>query len=87
MALVSCPDCGQQISDRAPACPKCGHPMAATVIEKTGKGYKKLKIIGGLIFFISLPILLFSFDVGIYIMLAGVFLYVVASFQAWYNHG
>ena len=27
MALVTCPDCQAQISDAAPACPKCGRPM------------------------------------------------------------
>jgi hypothetical protein len=26
MALVICPDCGKQISDKAPACPNCGRP-------------------------------------------------------------
>lgn len=24
MAMVPCPDCGNQVSDSAPACPKCG---------------------------------------------------------------
>src|ERR1035437_5087346 len=28
MPLVTCPDCGNQVSDRAPACPKCGGPIA-----------------------------------------------------------
>ena len=27
MALLSCPDCGSQVSDYAPACPKCGRPV------------------------------------------------------------
>lgn len=27
MALVKCADCGNQISDRAPACPSCGAPL------------------------------------------------------------
>jgi hypothetical protein len=27
MALVKCVDCGNQISDRAPACPTCGAPL------------------------------------------------------------
>jgi zinc-ribbon domain len=26
MALVTCPDCGKEISDQAPACPSCGRP-------------------------------------------------------------
>ena len=25
MALIQCPTCGQMVSDKAPACPKCGH--------------------------------------------------------------
>lgn len=29
MALISCPECGAQISDRAPQCPKCGCPIAS----------------------------------------------------------
>jgi type IV pilus assembly protein PilA len=29
MALVSCPDCGTQVSDQAPACPKCARPLHA----------------------------------------------------------
>lgn len=28
MALVSCPECGRQVSTKAVACPKCGYPVA-----------------------------------------------------------
>jgi hypothetical protein len=28
MALINCPDCGTEVSDAAPACPKCGRPIA-----------------------------------------------------------
>lgn len=27
MALINCPECGKQISDKAPACPNCGYPL------------------------------------------------------------
>ena len=27
MALISCPECGKQISDQAPACIHCGYPL------------------------------------------------------------
>ena len=27
MALISCPECGKQISDKASSCPHCGNPM------------------------------------------------------------
>lgn len=28
MALISCPECGRTVSDRAVACPACGRPIA-----------------------------------------------------------
>lgn len=31
MALINCPDCGTEVSDAAPACPKCGRPIASPV--------------------------------------------------------
>ncbi|MDR1042038.1 MAG: zinc-ribbon domain-containing protein [Deltaproteobacteria bacterium] len=27
MPLINCPDCGTQVSDSAPACPKCGRDL------------------------------------------------------------
>lgn len=29
MALIDCPECGRQVSDKASACPGCGHPIKA----------------------------------------------------------
>jgi len=29
MALIPCPACGRQVSEAAPTCPGCGHPVAA----------------------------------------------------------
>jgi TM2 domain-containing membrane protein YozV len=31
MALISCDECGKQISDRAAACPNCGAPIAGNL--------------------------------------------------------
>ena len=31
MALVKCPECSAQISDKATACPSCGYPIPAVV--------------------------------------------------------
>lgn len=28
MALISCPECGKQVSDRADSCPNCGYPIS-----------------------------------------------------------
>ena len=35
MPLTSCPDCHNNISDSAPACPYCGRPMAAAQPQRT----------------------------------------------------
>ena len=47
MALIKCPECGKEISDKASRCPHCGLPQAyfASVIEKnenSGIDYKNL---------------------------------------------
>ena len=35
MALIKCPDCGKQVSDKAGSCPNCGCPIAN--MPPTGK--------------------------------------------------
>ena len=32
MALIKCPECGKEISDKAPACIHCGFPLS--LVEK-----------------------------------------------------
>lgn len=33
MALIECPECGEQVSTLAAACPHCGFPMSGTAPE------------------------------------------------------
>jgi hypothetical protein len=40
MALVSCQECNNQISDKAAACPQCGCPPEGTVISLPRNEYK-----------------------------------------------
>ena len=35
MGLITCPTCNNSVSDRAAACPKCGHPISARSGNKT----------------------------------------------------
>lgn len=61
MALIKCPECGSEISDRAAACPRCGNPMTAApaapvsvvteehdtiTTQATAKPYKAMQLIG-----------------------------------------
>lgn len=40
MALISCPACGRQVSEAAPACPGCGHPIAPAP-RRPGASFKE----------------------------------------------
>lgn len=40
MALIKCPECGREVSDRASACPNCGCPLADMVTS----GIVKIKL-------------------------------------------
>ena len=35
MALTKCPDCGSDVSDLAPVCPKCGRPLTVQAAQKS----------------------------------------------------
>lgn len=37
MALINCPECGAEISSKAPTCPKCGNPIASSATRKSAK--------------------------------------------------
>lgn len=40
MALIACPECGKQISDKAPTCPHCGAPaLSAPVAAQEREQY------------------------------------------------
>lgn len=36
MALIACPECSKQISDKAYACPNCGYPTSAAAKRSFG---------------------------------------------------
>jgi len=35
MALIKCPECDTDVSDKALACPRCAHPIAEVSTKKT----------------------------------------------------
>jgi len=54
MPLVRCPDCSAEISDQAPACPKCGRPRVAQTTASAVKPKAPLwvtvcKVLGAII--------------------------------------
>ena len=43
MALVSCPECEKEVSDKAPSCPNCGVVIAKDNALKPPEDFKKSK--------------------------------------------
>ena len=39
MALINCPECGKEISDKATTCPNCGNPIAQQVVAPQQEEY------------------------------------------------
>lgn len=55
MALTQCPECGNQVSTAAAACPKCGAPRQAPqqiLLKEARKGTSPWTIIGWIILLI-----------------------------------
>ncbi len=52
MALINCPECGKEISNKATSCPNCGMPVASSIkvgteqpIEQTSKRLKLISLL------------------------------------------
>ncbi len=38
MALIKCPECGREVSDKAAACPQCGYPLTQPPASPSSRG-------------------------------------------------
>ena len=48
MALIKCPECDLQVSDKAITCPHCGYPLDAKVVKRQQrKSNKRRKLPNG----------------------------------------
>lgn len=55
MALVKCGECGEEISNKAESCPKCGFKPKRPRKTSFGTWVGTFLIIGGLIYYFNLP--------------------------------
>lgn len=102
MALINCPDCEQQVSENAPACPKCGSPIAG-VKEAAGSGVAQLTTTQGTSKTIKMHTMLasllviggfgliFTGNQDMYglaggMLTIGIVWYLVARFKKWWHH-
>lgn len=62
MALIKCPECNHEVSEKAPTCPKCGYPINREMVETEedrvrvrGKNRgKTFLMFGGILFVVSM---------------------------------
>lgn len=89
MALVSCPECSNQVSDAAVSCPSCGHPMQpaqqeiATPQTKPKEDKKELFKAGGSNFVLDEIAAVSSVKTRNWVYLAIVLPIIIAIIAAW----
>lgn len=47
MALIKCPECGNQVSDKAASCPNCGCPVSDTTVQPNPSPYTQPQVNAG----------------------------------------
>ena len=74
MALIKCPECGKEVSDKASSCPNCGYPISNIKIQERNVGTANSNIVDEEnMRFVERPLcsfifLLFFWPVGMYTM-------------------
>lgn len=101
MPLVTCRDCGREVSGRVTFCPGCGGPMESgpprrplvQTIEQTGKGWKQAQLVGAVPVVLSAIAFVWSLDgqvdtmLAVVLFAAGFTLLVMGRLGAWWYHG
>jgi predicted nucleic-acid-binding Zn-ribbon protein len=101
MALIKCSECGNDVSSKATACPKCGNPIAAagelaatgttvTTVQATAKKFKGQQLIAIVVTCFGLLMMFGSGGRELWpgvIALAGLVWYLIARTSAWWHHG
>lgn len=102
MALVTCPECNQSLSDTAQSCPHCGfvqktqiqpvvveaNPARPVVIERTSKIWKIL-----ILFSLAFSVVGAAYigggknkEIGLINITLGISLFIVSRIGAWWNN-
>jgi len=99
MALTKCPECCGDVSDKAASCLHCGYPTRAPgraqIIEKTGRGWKAIRVLGWLLVVVGVLVLRASLAThagdtrrfGWLITGVGAACLITSRVGAWWYHG
>ena len=95
MAMIKCPECGTEVSDKAEKCPKCAYPIQSTqteektqTIQQTSKKLKKHIIFSVLALIVGV-IFLFIKSIswlGVLLIIVGIAWYIITKFNIWWRH-
>lgn len=97
MALISCAECGRQVSSNAATCPNCGNPIAAgtsipagepvITTQATAKKFKGHQIAGiGISFFGIFLLMAGAREFAVFVIAVGVCWFFGARIAAWWHH-
>ena len=100
MAIIKCPECGAEVSDKAEQCLKCAYPIAkkstqneVQTIEQTGKNLKLQLVLAIIVMFIGVFVFAISgreFVPGLVcgglVIFMGLVWSIVVKIRIWWNH-
>ena len=90
MALINCPECKKEISDKAQSCPYCGCPVSAVTIEQTSKKWKGWQLLGCLTSILGIVLIMGHMTkwnrCGGILIYCGILIYIIAKIGIWWYH-
>ena len=101
MSLVKCPDCQNEVSSKAPSCPKCGAPISSeniatksnlVTIQKTAKTLKMQSLIAVVMLLVGIVMLSAGSQggevspVAPWLIFVGFIWLIVTRVRKWWHH-
>ncbi len=100
MALIRCPECGNQVSTVAASCPQCGAPVASwniqtplATIQRTSKPLKLQGCLSMLLLCFGIAVFVTASSsapavgsMGIFLAIIGAIWVVITRIRIWWHH-
>lgn len=66
MALISCPECRQPVSDQAPACPHCGYVInhGNDPVVRSMNNWRLARFLVSFLFFVAIAVIILVMSSG-----------------------